>query len=59
VSAGVSCGVTNVLILDNGAEEVLIMPTADDAKVLGDLIHDADTLYWDTEKEVIIFGKVD
>jgi hypothetical protein len=26
---------------------------------LGDLIHDADTLYWDTEKEVIIFGKVD
>jgi hypothetical protein len=47
------------LILDNGAEEALIMPTADDAKVLGDLIHDADTLYWDTEKEVIIFGKVD
>jgi hypothetical protein len=46
-------------ILDNGAEEALIMPTADDAKVLGDLIHDADTLYWDTEKEVIIFGKVD
>jgi hypothetical protein len=47
------------LILDNGAEEALIMPTADDAKVLRDLIHDADTLYWDTEKEVIIFGKVD
>jgi hypothetical protein len=45
--------------LDNGAEEALIMPTADDAKVLGDLIHDAGTLYWDTEKEVIIFGKVD
>jgi hypothetical protein len=34
------------------------MPTADDAKVLRALIHDADTLYWDTEKEVIIFGKV-
>ena len=47
------------LILDNGAEEALIMPTADDAKVLRDLIHDADTLYWDTEKEVIIFGKID
>ena len=47
------------LILDNGAEEALIMPTADDAKVLRDLIHDADTLYWDTEKEIIIFGKVD
>jgi len=26
---------------------------------LRDLIHDADTLYWDTEKEIIIFGKVD
>jgi len=26
---------------------------------LRDLIHDADTLYWDTEKEVIIFGKID
>ena len=47
------------LILDNGAEEALIMPTADDAKVLRDLIHDADTLYWDAEKELIIFGKVD
>ena len=46
------------LILDNGAQEVLIMPTVDDAKVLRDLIHDADTLYWDTEKEVIIFGKI-
>ena len=33
------------LILDNGAEEALIMPTADD--------------YWDIEKEVIIFGKID
>ena len=47
------------LILDNGAQEALIMPTADDAKVLRDLIHDADTLYWDIEKEVIIFGKID
>jgi len=46
------------LILDNGAEEALIMPTADDAKVLRDLIHDADALYWDTEKEIIIFGKL-
>ncbi|HKH11639.1 MAG TPA: hypothetical protein VKA73_10885 [Rubrobacter sp.] len=46
------------LILDNGAEEALIMPTADDAKVLRDLIHDAEALYWDTEKEVLIFGKI-
>jgi hypothetical protein len=46
------------LILDNGAEEALILPTADDAKVLRDLIHDADTLYWDLDKEVIVFGKI-
>jgi len=37
--------------LDNGAEEALIMPTADDAKVLRDLIHDAEALYWDLEKK--------
>ena len=46
------------LILDNGAEEALIMPTAGDARVLRNLIHDADALYWDTEKEVLIFGKI-
>jgi hypothetical protein len=34
------------------------MPTPDDGKLLRDLIHDADTLYWDMEKEVIIFGKI-
>ena len=46
------------LILDNGAQEALIMPTADDAKVLRDLIHDSEVLYWDLDKEVIIFGKI-
>ena len=46
------------LILDNGAQEVIIMPTPDDGKLLRDLIQDSDTLYWDTEKEVIIFGKI-
>jgi hypothetical protein len=46
------------LILDNGAQEALIMPTADDGKLLRDLIHDADTIYWDLDKEVLIFGKI-
>ncbi len=46
------------LILDNGAQEALIMPTSDDAKVLRDLIHDSEALYWDVEKEVIIFGRL-
>jgi NAD(P)H-dependent FMN reductase len=47
------------LILDNGAEEAQIMPTPDDAKVLRDLIHDADAIYWDLDKEVLVFGKID
>jgi hypothetical protein len=46
------------LILDDGAEEVLIMPTAEDGKLLRDLIHDADTLYWDTQNEVLVCGKI-
>ena len=46
------------LILDDGAQEVLIMPTAEDGKLLRDLISDADALYWDTQNEVLIFGTV-
>jgi hypothetical protein len=46
------------LILDNGAQEALIMPTAEDGKLLRDLIHDADTIYWDLDKEVLVFGKI-
>jgi hypothetical protein len=45
-------------ILDNGAEEALVMPTASDGKLLRDLIHDADTLYYDLDRGVVIFGKV-
>jgi hypothetical protein len=47
------------LILDNGAEEALIMPTADDARLLRNLIHDADSIFWDLDKEVLIFGEID
>ena len=46
------------LILDDGAEEVLLMPTAEDGKLLRDLIVDADTLYWDVQNEVLVFGKI-
>ena len=46
------------LILDNGAEEALVMPTAKDAKLLRDLLHDGEAIYWDIEKEVLIFGKI-
>jgi hypothetical protein len=47
------------LILDDGAEEILIMPTADDAKVLGGFVDDADAFYGDTKHEVLIFRKID
>jgi hypothetical protein len=46
-------------ILGNGAEEALVMPTASDGKLLRDLIHDADTLYYDLDRGVVIFGEVD
>ena len=46
------------LILDAAAQKVLLRPTADDAKALRDLLHDADTVYWDTEREVLIFGEI-
>ena len=46
------------LILDDGAEEVLIMPTAEDGKLLRDLIHDAHSLYWDTQNEVLSVGTI-
>ena len=46
------------LILDNGAEEALVMPTVSDGRLLRALIHDSESLYWDTEKEVLIFGKI-
>jgi hypothetical protein len=47
------------LILDDGAEEVLIMPTADDAKVLRAFFDDASSVYRDTERKVLICRKID
>jgi hypothetical protein len=46
------------LILDDGAEEFIIRVPADDAKVLRDLFHDADTIYFDLQREVLIFGEI-
>ena len=46
------------LILDDGAEEAVIMPSPESAEVLRDLIKDADTLYWDKTNEVLIFGTI-
>ncbi len=46
------------LILDDGAEEAVIMPSPESAEVLRDLIKDAETLYWDKANEVLIFGTI-
>ena len=46
------------LILDNGAAEFVVRVTADDAKVLRDWFQDADTVYFDMEREVLIFGEI-
>jgi hypothetical protein len=46
------------LILDDGAEEAIIMPSAEAAEALRDLIQDAETVYWDKQNEVLIFSKI-
>ena len=47
------------LILDNGAEEAIVRPTAEDTDVLLKLLALARTLYFDTENRVIVFGRLD
>ncbi len=46
------------LILDNGAEEYVLRPTSEDADVLVDLFEQTDTIYFDMERGVLIFGDV-
>ncbi len=46
------------LILDNGAEEYVIRPTNEDADVLMDLFEQTETIYFDMERGVLIFGDV-
>ena len=42
------------LILDNGAEEYVIRPIAEDAKVILKLLKRSDTVYFDIERRVLI-----
>ena len=46
------------LILDNGAEEYVLRPTAEDADVLVDLLKKSKTIYFDMGRQVLIFGNV-
>ena len=47
---------TMQLILDNGAEEYILRPTAEDARVQIDLFKQAKTVYFDLDRKVLIFG---
>ena len=44
------------LILDHGAEEYVLRPTADDADVLIQLLGDGKDTYFDMERSVLMFG---
>lgn len=46
------------LILDDGAEEYVIRPTNEDADVLMDLFEQTETIYFDMERGVLIYGDV-
>jgi hypothetical protein len=45
-------------ILDNGAEEELVMPTAPDAKVLIKLLSSSNSVYYDVSRGAVVFNEV-
>ncbi len=46
------------LILDNGADEYVLRPSADDADVILQLLKRSDTAFFDLERKVLIFGNI-
>jgi hypothetical protein len=46
------------LILDNGAEEYVLQPTAEDTRVMIELFKLTDKPYFDMSRQVLIFGNV-
>lgn len=46
------------LILDNGADEYVLRPTAEDADVLLKLIKRSNKAVFDLQRKVLIFGNV-
>jgi hypothetical protein len=55
---GGSGAFTLQLILDNGADEYVLRPTADDADVLLQLLRRSDKAVFDLERKVLIFGNI-
>ena len=46
------------LILDNGADEYVLRPTADDAEVLVSLLKRSDSATFDLDRKVLIFNNL-
>jgi hypothetical protein len=46
------------LILDNGAEEYILRPTAEDARVQVELFKQAKAVFFDLDRKVLIFGNL-
>ncbi|MDQ3480150.1 MAG: hypothetical protein M3423_02270, partial [Actinomycetota bacterium] len=46
------------LILDHGADEYVLRPTADDADVILKLIKRSDKAMFDLDRKVLIFGSI-
>ena len=46
------------LILDNGAEEYVLRPTAQDSKVIVKLLESTETQYFDLERRVLIANDI-
>lgn len=53
---GVAGVFTVQLVLDHGAEEHVLRPTADDLDVLKDLLAASENVYFDLERRVLMFG---
>jgi hypothetical protein len=46
------------LILDDGAEEYVLRPTAEDAKVMLKLFRRSEAVYFDLDRKVLIPGDI-
>ena len=46
------------LILDNGAEEYVLQPTAGDAKVIRKLLDKSTPLFFDLERKILISSNI-
>jgi hypothetical protein len=44
------------LILDHGADEYVLRPSAEDAEVLTALLEDGEGVYFDLDRAVLMFG---